>query len=83
MLGAHALRVAVNVQALAEVTRSRAEWVMWLDMDLLLNNMGFELPFNSYSGYDFVAHGYMDGVMKGDSLQSMSLPSLLEVNCMS
>jgi hypothetical protein len=51
---------------LEEVPRERAEYILWLDMDLLVNNMAFVLPLESYKGADLVVHGNKELVMEGD-----------------
>lgn len=54
------------LQTLEEVPRERAEYILWLDMDLLVHKMDFVLPFESYEGTDFVLHGNKERVMEGD-----------------
>ena len=54
------------LQTMEEVPRERAEYILWLDMDLLVHKMDFVLPFESYEGTDFVLHGDKEQVMEGD-----------------
>jgi hypothetical protein len=55
------------VQALEEIPRDRAEWIMWLDMDLLINKMDFTLPLENYEGKDIVLHGKPEYILQGEA----------------
>lgn len=52
-------------QALNTITRERAEWLLWLDMDMVLENITFSLPLDSYAGKDFILWGQPEWIMKG------------------
>ena len=54
------------MQTLEEVPRERAEFILWLDMDVLVHKMDFVLPFESYTGSDLVLHGKRELVIEGD-----------------
>ena len=58
-------RLRVPKQALNSVPRSRAEWVLWLDMDMVLEDVTFALPLASYAGKDLVMWGQPEWIMKG------------------
>ncbi len=52
---------------LNEVPRARAEYVMWLDMDLLMNRMDFVLPLEKYEDKDLVMHGQPEYILQGEA----------------
>ena len=60
------------MQTLDEVPRERAEYVMWLDMDLLMNKMDFTMPLHSYEGKDLVMHGQPEFILQGEAKKGMS-----------
>lgn len=53
------------MQALNSIPRERAEWILWLDMDMVLENITFTLPLDSYAGKDFILWGQPEWIMKG------------------
>ena len=55
------------VQTLKEVPRARAEYIMWLDMDLLMNKMDFVMPLENYEGKDLVMHGQPEFILQGEA----------------
>ena len=55
------------MQTLDEVPRERAEYVMWLDMDLLMNKMDFTMPLENYVGKDLVMHGQPEFILQGEA----------------
>lgn len=55
------------MQTLDEVPRERAEYVMWLDMDLLMNKMDFTMPLENYEGKDLVMHGQPEFILQGEA----------------
>ena len=55
------------MQTLDEVPRERAEYVMWLDMDLLVNKMDFTMPLENYEGKDLVMHGQPEFILQGEA----------------
>ena len=61
-------------QALNEIPRERAEWILWLDMDLLINRMDFVLPLLAYEGKDMVLHGNPEFVLQGEAQKGARLP---------
>ena len=76
LLGAHSEQTVIYrhisgrtdaPQMLNEVPRERAEYIMWLDMDLLMNKMDFVLPLESYEGKDLVMHGQPEYILQGEA----------------
>lgn len=45
---------------------------MWLDMDLLINNMEFIPPLENYAGKDMVLHGKPEYILQGEAKLGMS-----------
>ena len=68
----HGVRKAV-AQALKSIPRERAEWILWLDMDMVLENITFSLPLESYVGKDFILWGQPEWIMKGHNAKGGSL----------
>ena len=58
----------LQMQLLREIPRSRAEWVVWMDMDIIIDRMDFKIPLASYEGKDFVIWGREDKISQGDTL---------------
>ena len=61
------------VQLLREVPRERAEWIAWMDMDIILDDMRFELPLAKYAGKDFVIWGQQEKLLDGDAISGERL----------
>ena len=59
------------LQALEGIPAERADWILWLDMDLLVANMNFTFPIEKYAGKDMILHGDMDYIKKGDARKGM------------
>ena len=57
-----------SLQLLNEIPRSRAEWIVWVDMDIVIDRMDFQIPVAAYEGKDFVIWGRRDKIIKGDVL---------------
>lgn len=55
------------MQALEGIPVERADWILWLDMDLLVDNMNFTFPIKKYAGKDMILHGDEDWIKKGDA----------------
>ena len=53
------------MQALNTIPRERAEWFIWLDMDMVLENVTFDLPLDSYEGRDIIMWGQPEWIAKG------------------
>ena len=74
------------MQTLDEVPRERAEYVMWLDMDLLMNKMDFTMPLENYEGKDLVMHGQPEYILQGEAKKGMlcaeTHPSISASNCL-
>ena len=54
-------------QALEDISRERAEWIMWLDMDLLIDKMDFVMPLDTYGGKDLVMQGQAEYILQGEA----------------
>ena len=61
-----ALKLILSPQALATIPRARAEWLLWVDMDVLLVDMAFNMPLNKYLGQDLVLWGNAQHLAAGD-----------------
>ncbi len=55
------------LQALNTIPRERAEWFIWLDMDMVLENVTFDLPLETYEGRDIIMWGQPEWIAKGDN----------------
>lgn len=55
------------MQALNTIPRERAEWFIWLDMDMVLENITFDLPLETYEGRDIIMWGQPEWIAKGDN----------------
>jgi hypothetical protein len=53
-------------QILAEVPMERAEWILWVDMDIILADTTFNFPFSDYIGKDVVIWGDQEYITQGD-----------------
>lgn len=56
------------MQLLKEIPRERAEWVAWMDMDIVIDDMLFDIPLHKYEGKDFIIWGQQDKITRGDVL---------------
>jgi hypothetical protein len=59
-------KVALLRHALATIPRSRAEWLMWVDMDIIINDVNTTLPLDWYGKKDLVMWGMPDKIAAGD-----------------
>ena len=59
-------KVALIRHALATIPRSRAEWLMWVDMDIIINDVNTTLPLEWYGKKDLVMWGVPDKIAGGD-----------------
>ena len=64
-------------QALNTISRERAEWLLWLDMDMVLENITFTLPLDSYAGKDFILWGQPEWIMKGHNAKGAGSPHVI------
>eukprot|EP00884_Botryococcus_braunii_P003810 jgi/Botrbrau1/1342/Bobra.0063s0053.1 len=55
-----------RIVVLEEVPPSRAEWILWVDMDVILADTVFDFPFAKYSGKDLVMWGRPDDIERGN-----------------
>lgn len=56
----------VGLQVLDEVPQSRADWILWVDMDVILADTIFDFPFSKYGGKDLVMWGRADDIARGN-----------------
>ncbi|KAK9903381.1 hypothetical protein WJX75_004474 [Coccomyxa subellipsoidea] len=70
-------KVAFIQKALEEISRERAEWIMWLDMDLLIDKMDFVMPLDTYGGKDLVMQGQAEYILQGEAEKGMNSGVLL------
>ena len=59
----------LDMQALRDIPRERAEWIVWIDMDVILGDIGFTFPLtkDAYTGKDLIVWGNYDAVLAGDT----------------
>lgn len=57
-----------SLQLLRDIPRSRTEWIVWMDMDVIIDRMDFKIPLSKYDGKDFVIWGREDAMIQGDPL---------------
>ncbi|BDA50038.1 probable glycosyltransferase 3 [Coccomyxa sp. Obi] len=70
-------KVGMIRKALNSIPRERAEWILWLDMDMVLENITFTLPLDSYAGKDFILWGQPEWIMKGHNAKGLNTGSVL------
>ena len=51
---------------LAESPREDVEWIMWMDMDTIIADQAFALPWARYDGYDMVVWGVRERIEEGE-----------------
>ena len=73
-------KVALLRHALATVPRSRAEWLLWIDMDVIINDVNMTLPLEWYGKKDLVMWGVPDKIAGGD-VAGMNSGVFLLRNC--
>ena len=67
--------ITTRLQALNTIPRERAEWFIWLDMDMVLENVTFDLPLDSYEGRDIIMWGQPEWIAKGHNAKgSQAVP---------
>lgn len=59
-------KIGLLRKLLKETSRERAEWILWLDADTLIEEMAFQIPFHAYRTKSFVAWGNADYLWAGD-----------------
>ena len=52
-----------------------------MDMDIVLTDMAFDIPFQKYDGKDFIIWGNRDNVLKGDVYQGPSSLCYIGPHC--
>ena len=57
------------MQALDEIPRDRAEWLCWIDMDIVLGDPAFEFPLDkvNYTDRDLIIWGGKKQILAGDA----------------
>eukprot|EP00250_Pteridium_aquilinum_P020720 c24916_g1_i2 orf=337-1563(+) len=58
-----------------------AEWFWWVDSDLVITDMLFELPLDTYGQYNLVVHGWETEVFEKKSVMGLNAGSFLVRNC--
>jgi len=59
-------KIGLLRKLLRETSRERAEWILWLDADTLLEELAFQLPMSAYDSKNFIAWGNADYLWAGD-----------------
>ena len=59
-------KVALLQRALATIPPSRAEWLLWLDMDVVIGDVATTFPLDWYTGRDLVMWGFAEKIAGGD-----------------
>lgn len=59
-------KVALLQRALKTIPPSRAEWLLWLDMDVVIGDVATTFPLDWYTGKDLVMWGFADKIAAGD-----------------
>lgn len=57
------------MQALDTIPRERAEWVLWIDMDIILGDITFTFPLDkvNYTDRDIITWGGKRAILAGDA----------------
>ncbi|MCO5566752.1 hypothetical protein L7F22_020432 [Adiantum nelumboides] len=58
-----------------------AEWFWWVDSDVVITDMLFELPLHLYEQYNLVVHGWERQVFETKSVMGLNAGSFLLRNC--
>lgn len=58
-----------------------AEWLWWVDSDLVVTDMHFELPLETYGQYNLIIHGWETEVFGKKSVMGLNAGSFLVRNC--
>lgn len=58
-----------------------AEWFWWVDSDVVITDMFFELPLHTYGQYNLVVHGWETEVFEKKSVMGLNAGSFLLRNC--
>ncbi len=59
-------KVALLQRALKTIPPSRAEWLLWLDMDVVIGDVATTFPVDWYTGKDLVMWGSKEKITGGD-----------------
>lgn len=59
-------KVGLLRKLLAETSRERAEWILWIDADTIVQELAFQMPLHLYTHYSFVVWGNEDYLLAGD-----------------
>ncbi len=68
-------KIGLLRKLLRETSRERAEWILWLDADTLLEELAFQIPFSAYDGKNFIAWGNADYLWAGDQFHGPQMPA--------
>ena len=69
-----------GAQALNTIPRERAEWILWLDMDMVLEDVTFTCRWPATRGRDLVMWGQPDWIMRGDNARGVA-SGIAHANC--
>ncbi|KAK9789231.1 hypothetical protein WJX73_005530 [Symbiochloris irregularis] len=72
-------KIAMMRQALDEVSRDRAEWIAWIDMDIILGDIAFTFPLDkaNYTGRDIITWGGRKAILAGDAYNGINTGVML------
>ncbi|KAD4888282.1 hypothetical protein E3N88_20355 [Mikania micrantha] len=56
----------------AMLAHPEAEWIFWVDSDVVFTNMDFKLPFQRYKNHNFVVHGWPESIYKKKSWKGLN-----------
>lgn len=62
-------------------THPYAEWLWWVDSDVVITDMLFELPLHTYGQYNLVVHGWETEIYDKKSVMGLNAGSFLVRNC--
>ena len=65
---------------LDETTRERAEWILWIDADTIIEELAFQMPYHLYDHHkkNFVTWGVKDMLLRGDQRHGAHSPRHVE-----
>ena len=81
MQASHWSKVAELQRILAETPRARAEWIMYMTDDAIIDDIAMTIPFEKYQGKDVVLIGFPDRLKAGDAAGASHHSSSCERVC--
>lgn len=75
-------KIAMIRQALDTIPRERAEWVLWIDMDIILGDITFTFPLDkvNYTDRDIITWGGKRAILAGDAYNGINTGVMLVRN---